>query len=556
MTDIISIGKIAISPENPSGEDARYEPEYEEIQAEIEKLASPTSQEGVNWHRVTELGIAILTEKSKNLLVASYLFVALLESKGADQLGPAMAMYRGVVENFWDTLYPPKKRKKARINALEWWAEKVQGMVENLPQDAALEEEAKTALIEDLTALDQFLAEHLEDAPLLHPLKNRLDAIPMIPKPEPEPEVEEVTSDEAAGAGTESATDAGAASNAGTAPGAEGPPAAEPNPAAPTPPKKQTPTPAAPPPAPPPAAPEDSDGSPEPFFKSGTDHFRRAAGLMMRQNAADPLAYRLNRIAAWLTAGLPPAEDGMTLLPPPMDEEKDALAGLYEKQNFQSLLESAESRVGQYLFWLDLSRYVSESLFHLGFSEARQAVDEETGRYARRLSGIENLPFSDGTPFADEKTRDWLQEISRSEGGEITMAASASADSESALMADIYQKAKTYAGEGKPMEGLDLLQTHFNEAASRKSTLLWRMDFIRYLVSIQQPRLALPHVREILEDLERYAVEVWDPAFALNALVRAYEGLKHQKDDGLKDDREAVLDRIARLNPAAALRLV
>lgn len=187
---IPDIGTEPISPDSPAGEDARYEPEYEVIQSEIEKMASPTSEGVTDWAKIVELGTELLSRKSKNLLIAGYLFVGLLQSRGPGQLAPAMAMYRGMIENFWDDLFPPKKRKKARINAIEWWLEKVQAELDGFPEGFEMEAEPHAAMMADLAAIDDFLAENLDSTPLLHQLRSRLDAIPAVQPPEPEPEPE------------------------------------------------------------------------------------------------------------------------------------------------------------------------------------------------------------------------------------------------------------------------------------------------------------------------------------------------------------------------------
>lgn len=533
MSNISDIGTEPISPDSPAGEDARYEPEYEAIQSEIEKLASPTSEGATDWAKIVELGTELLSRKSKNLLIAGYLFVGLLQSRGPDQLAPAMAMYRGIIENFWDGLFPPKKRKKARINAIEWWLEKVLAELDGFPEGFEMEAEPHAAMMADLAAIDGFLAENLDSAPLLHQLRSRLDAIPTVQPPEPEPEPEPLP--EAEPERTEAAP-------------AEAPPAESGAAPAPKPPQ---PAPAA---APKPKSPPEGEG-PEPILQSGIEHFRAAGHLFIQQDPSSPVAYRLNRIAAWIAiTDPPPADAGQTMLPPPSDQDRETLAGLREKQNFPALLESAESRLSQYRFWLDLGRYVSEALFNLKYSAARQVVDDETALFVRRLPGVETLQFSDGTPFADDQTRQWLNEITAS-------AASAGggdggADDGTAAMTAILNEAKELAKDGKPAEGLDRLQVHFNEAVSRKLRLMWRMQVVQYLLYIQQPRIARPHVSALLTEIDRFSVERWDPSLALAALTQAYNGLAAQGEDAPQETREAVLDRVSRLNPVAAMRLI
>ncbi len=535
-SNIPDIGTEPISPDSPSGEDARYEPEFEAIQAEIEKLASPTSQGATDWAKIVAQGTELLSKKSKNLLIAGYLFVGLLQSRGPDQLAPAMAMYRGIIENFWDTLFPPKKRKKARINAIEWWLEKVLVELDGFPEGFEMDAEPHAAMMADLAAIDDFLGRNLDSAPLLHQLRSRLDAIPTVqplePEPEPEPEPE---------------------TPPGEAEGAEGPaeaPSAEP-PAAP-PPKPAKPARSAPAAAPKPKPPPEGD-EPEPIIQSGIEYFRAAGHLYIQQDPSAPIAYRLNRIAAWITIDdLPPADAGQTMLPPPSDQDRETLAGLREKQNFSALLESAEGRLSQYRFWLDLSRYVSEALFSLKYAGARQAVDDETAMFVRRLSGVEALQFSDGTPFADDQTRQWLTEITASAGGGD---GGGGTDDGTAVMTTILNEAKDLAKDGKPAEGLDRLQAHFSEAVSRKLKLMWRMQVIQYLLYIQRPRIARPHVSALLTEIDRFSVERWDPSLALAALTQAYNGITAQGEDAPDKTREAVLDRISRLNPVAAMRL-
>ena len=62
--DLLSLGKEPINPDHPGGSDVRYEPEFEELQAEIEKLSFPSADSsadgGVDWEKVTVLASAIL----------------------------------------------------------------------------------------------------------------------------------------------------------------------------------------------------------------------------------------------------------------------------------------------------------------------------------------------------------------------------------------------------------------------------------------------------------------------------------------------------------------
>ena len=130
--DLLSLGKNPINDDQPSGAEVRYEPEFEELQAEIDKLSIPSASGGLDWQKVSDLAAKILAEKSKNLLVASYLAVSQVHLNQIDGLALGLNIIHDLLDRYWENLFPPKKRLRGRIGAIEWWVEKIAAALEGL----------------------------------------------------------------------------------------------------------------------------------------------------------------------------------------------------------------------------------------------------------------------------------------------------------------------------------------------------------------------------------------------------------------------------------------
>jgi type VI secretion system protein VasJ len=143
--DLLSLGTLPIDPDSPGGSDVRYESSFEELQAEVDKLSLPSaSGEVIDWQKVSDLAAAILAEEAKDLLVAAYFGVARIHLEQYQGLQQALQLFADLLENFWDTLFPKKKRMRGRLAAVEWGIEKRETAREKL-HDVSMAEEEKIA---------------------------------------------------------------------------------------------------------------------------------------------------------------------------------------------------------------------------------------------------------------------------------------------------------------------------------------------------------------------------------------------------------------------------
>ncbi len=519
--DRAELGKTPVTENQPAGEDVRFEANYEALSDEIEKLSSPTASGAVDWPRVIELCETILSGQSKDLLVACYLCTALTRTQGWEGLETGVHVLRDLVETFWDTLYPVKKRVKGRINALAWWEEKTRAEVAGLPP-GAWPKDRRDGLLGDLDALDRFLGDNLDGAPMLQRLMHAVDG--------------------ALSEASEAQTPAEAAP-----PETPPPEPAERKSTAPPPPPQPSPQPAA-------ASPNAGDEDPETLLESGLGLVARASDLLAARDPMDPRVLRLNRIAAWMSVEtLPPDDKGTTRLPPPDEQVASALERLHANGGWQDLLASAESHVPQFLFWLDLSRYSAEALDHLQRPEAREAVEAETRLYAMRLPGVERLRFTDGRPFADEETRDWLSSLKQGPGADEAPAPAGG--SLEAKVAEAVNRSRDLVKENKIGEALESLLEGRNTAGAARERFLWQLGLCRLLLQARQETLIGAHVKAALAALDEFKVEQWEPALAVEALVLALKGLRGEGEEQ-ETAREGLIRRIALLDPVKALDLV
>ncbi len=530
--DIRNLGREPIPGDNPVGQDIRFEPEMEEIEAEIEKLTNPTAEGGVDWDKVLETGRTILAEKSKNFQVATYVSYALIETKGVDGIADAVHILRDMVETYWDTMYPPKKRARARRNSVDWWKDRVDSAVQGWEQ-VTWPGEQRDPLIEDLQAFDSFLGDNLDDAPILRSLINEISSViaeeaEAKPEPEPEPAKEEAPPREEDAKPAE--TPKPKAAKSGSLP---------------------------------PTNVNTSDMSGDQILRQALNLASHASSTLVEENLQNPLGYRVNRIASWLTVdALPPAEGSTTLIPAPDEQIANALQHLYDGQNWRDLIEAAESRVGQFLFWLDLSRYSSEALNGLGFTKAADAVAEETLAYVTRLPGIENLSFAGDTPFADPDTRAWLSELQQQRGG----GEGGGGDAAQQAADDTLKQTLDMLKDNKTAEALKRVKAGYDAAGSGRERLIWAVTMCRLLIKSGSPRLIMPYVDQVLALLDDNRVDQWEPELAVKALEVALMGLRKQIDKDadpetpafqrLQDRIDTTLDRIASLDPARALGLM
>ncbi|NIS53625.1 MAG: type VI secretion system protein TssA [Phycisphaerae bacterium] len=101
-----------VSPEAPCGEDLSYDAAFLALEDMVRTKSAGGVVEGAeeaieepNWREVGDKSLELF-QRSKDLRVALYLTLGLLKTEGLGGLRDGLAVLRGLLERFWDNLYP------------------------------------------------------------------------------------------------------------------------------------------------------------------------------------------------------------------------------------------------------------------------------------------------------------------------------------------------------------------------------------------------------------------------------------------------------------------
>ncbi len=100
-----------ISPEAPCGEDLEYDPAFGELERSAQSRPEQEMGDAVveaqeaDWPKVKAIALELFG-RTKDLRVATYLARATLRTDGFVGLCDSLAVIRGMIEQYWDTVHP------------------------------------------------------------------------------------------------------------------------------------------------------------------------------------------------------------------------------------------------------------------------------------------------------------------------------------------------------------------------------------------------------------------------------------------------------------------
>jgi len=506
-----------ISPELPGGVPVRAEPAFELLQREVGKLESLSGGE-VEWAQVVERGGYLLSRVGKDLLVAAYVAAALGQQHGAEGAAVGVAVLAELLERYWDTAFPEASRLRGRINAVDWLVQRMGAEI--AAGGAGLFARGRPEQLQALSAavsrLEEVVGRRLGSAaPSLLGIRQRLEIL-----------------------------------------GREAPP----EPKAPSAPTTPPPVQAASAPETPPA---DAVGVGE-LLRSVGASLVSAAGVLRRMGSANPDAYRLMRVGIWLhVSQLPPSgPERKTTLPPLTPTLRESLEKMAAHQRWEAILEESESALTRYRFSLDLQRYSAEALSALGreHESAQRALVDELGAFVRRLPGVTELIAVDGTPFADGRTRAWLEtEIAGSASKSAATAAPQDGQDE-AGWEGVGEEAQRLFSSGQVVAALAGLHRYVATRPQGRARFVARLRQAQLCAAAGQVTLALGLLEALDREAQARGLDDWDPALSAECLEAL---LSHSRAaprgstaiNGVDVGFALRYHRLCTLDPVAALRV-
>lgn len=516
--DITALAASPVSESQPAGADAKYEPEYEALTAEIGKLSSVSQSSPVSWQAVAGNGAVILAQKSKDISVAAYMAVALIHTDGAQGFLDGVNLLRGICENFWDDAFPPKAKMRRRLNAYEWWHERALEQLRKEgqpPVSAALSAEMTEAVGE----LDSLIGGLMEEAQPLRDIKEAIRAIPLLPEEKPkEPEPQAAPEPE--------------------------PLREEP---APQPQLQAAPEPPSPAPAPSPAPQAAQSGDTAAALSAFVEAARNYAYALRAEDPANYLAWQLPRVALWgKIAALPPDDGtGQTMVPPPDMDRVEATERLLAGKNWLKAATAADDLFQSYPLCIDLQRIADEALANLGpsFAAARARLRAETAAFVGRLPGLTALSYDGGVPFVSPATRAWLDELAH-DGQSGGSAGGGRAD----RIDEVIAEARETLAAGDAAGALRKLEEAHGVSAAGNVRL--RAEELHMLCSQREAKTAAALARALAREIEQSGLAKLEPDLAVEAMTAACRALDLAGD---AEGAEALREKTAAIKPSAVL---
>jgi type VI secretion system protein VasJ len=349
LAAVAALGSAPIAGANPAGASARYEADFEKVAGEIAKLESVEGRSSIKWDIVVDGATAVLAGKSKDLLVASYLSLGLLEQDGYAGLAAGFTACRDILNTFWDNLFPEKARLRARAQALQWMADRVTPALQSRSSASRSDKDALTSCVNVLGEIVTIVAGKFEEGgPSFNELQSAV-----------QDKLYSVPADEAP------ASSEPASSGSSSTPAADAPP-------------------------PPPAQKEiDSADAAREALTEMRERRIKAATVLREANPADPFSYRLLRAIVWEDLMDAPSAnaEGVT-------EQAGGDAGFVaqieeklEKGEYAAIIPECEAKFVSDRLWLDAHFLLHRAMEGLGkpYAAARRALGAEVVRIVRAI---------------------------------------------------------------------------------------------------------------------------------------------------------------------------
>ncbi len=486
----------------------------------------------VDWGKVSSLSLNILSTQSKDILVACWATYGLFRTEGYQGLAVGLGIVRGMVEAHWDGLFPPAKRERARVGAVDWLIGRVTPAVtESAPAEA--DWPAILAAGDALDDLDRLLGEKLvkEQAALgelFRALKPHRDNAKRAIAEAAERATEAARAAERA---QEVAKQDPAQQDDAAAPAALAPAAAPARPAAPI---------------------VGGDGDWLGFADRLPDMLRETAAALRTASVADPRAYLLNRLGSWLRFdSLPPDTGGRTMVFPPADGIA-ALEAKVSAGQHADVVSTAEELVWTGPFWLDAHRHACRALEALGAATQAAAASVRAAivLLVTRFPKIFELQFNDGRPFADDETRAWAA-LGTGSGAAAARDPMDAAVTEARKLLDSGQVQMAFAALSRPLDG----------ASGGRGRFVGQLAQARFCMDTGFVTTAVPLLEHMDELATERDLETWEPALALDVAELRYRAITHSDAQALIDEgrRRAALEqirsRVARIDIGRASQL-
>jgi type VI secretion system protein ImpA len=589
----------AIEGPNPSGANLRYDPVYDKIKEARREEAQPPpgmterDRKVADNPQVIKVTTDLLTKRTKDLQLAAWLTEALLKHKGFGGLKDGLALCRGLVDKFWDSVYPEledgdAQSRGAPLGFVGTKLEipiKIVPVVEKAPyslldyeqsREVGFEDQAKTdeakkkrahlvkegkltpelfdkafeetpkkfyaQAEQDLDACLQTLAQLKkacdekfgDDGPAFGPLKSSLDAtrhlIHGFLQKKREKEPDPVEVVATGEAAAEGEAPADAVGPVRTG-----------------------------------VLISIETSSEPPDRLEAIRKVAEAAAFLRRREPTSPASYLMLRGLRWgeLRAAIDLA-DPTRLEAPPTDLRRHLKRLLLDKK-YEQLLEGAESAMALPCSraWLDLQRFVVEACDALGggYEAISRAIRSELKALITDIPQLLDATLMDETPAANAETRAWL--VSLSQGlSEQTSAAEAPLRPPTSSNGtgsrwpgqptDAYASALQALREGQERKAFEILQQDIARKRSGRERFRRRMQLVEICASTNKGHVAQPILDDLAAAIENHKLDDWeDPGMVAGALATIMKmSTKIQAD---KAQQQKLFERICRLDPAQAL---
>src|ERR1700722_2069842 len=581
-----------IAGDNPSGANLRYDPVYDQIkEARRQDDAGPQG----DWQRerkladyrvVVELTSKMIAERSKDLQLAVWLTEAALHREKFAGLLQGLELLRGMLEQFWETLYPEIEEGdlEPRIVLLGWVGERLVDAVRFTPitaggfglihylesrrvgsdEDAAQSEAKQQArqaaitegkpTVEDfdkdaaststtqydawvaamegciaaIAALGSLCDEKFGyDAPSFVPLRTAVEEVHRI-----------------------------ANQILQKRPGRGAP---EPVPVPDDQPTLlQDPAVSEAASAPPPQRAAAPVVTLEPLdLDDVTARLQAVAKFLRAQNPASPGADLLLRGYRWGELRGYSSPRAPSLLVPPPTAIRQTIRRLAGEFNWSELLDTAETAMAQPYgrAWLDLQRHVVNAAEQSGYAHVAAAIRSEVRALLVDLPRLPDWEFSDETPVASTETHVWLKELAAPEPPALPPAAAVFDDpgvraSEPAepVPPDSFVLAVEAARAGRANEAIQMVASEIPRQQSGRAKFQRKLQLAQICMMTNHETLAQPILEELTQSIHHHQLDEWESReIVAQPLVMLYKLLRDEPT------KQKLYARISRLDPVQAL---